>query len=227
MAPAARQTLPRPSDFSQLGRGVSSSGSAAPPTFGSKSVFSRGKGKAPGTATPPQISRQTSTTNMFSALDVGEATDEPQRKKLALQPRTKPTEDEEEDEITTPPMGEEGAKAKINRDMKELWGEKDTGGSRNPDDVVEYYRTLPEEHRSLLTQRLIDDGFRIAKMKEFEVIAKGWAQVREEALVDKEALIDGWVSILCPMLTNSIKSRMSGLDDEAIDFPQAYQAVGI
>lgn len=135
---------------------------------------------------------------MFSALDVAESADEPQRKKLALQPRTKPTEgeEEEEEETATPSsptlsMTVDGAKAKIDRDMKELWGEKDAGGSRNPDDVVEYYRTLPEEHRSLLTQRLIDDAFRLAKLKEFEIIAKGWAQVKDETLVDKAALIEG------------------------------------
>lgn len=235
VAPAARQALPRPSDFSQLGRGVSSSGNAGP-IFGGKSVFAKGKGKATGAATPPQISRQTSTTNMFSALDMGESSSavtepEPQRKKLALQPRTKPAsdDDDENESVEEISMDADGAKSKIDRDMKELWGEKDTGGSRNPEDVAEYYRSLPEEHRSLLTRRLIDDGFRIAKYKDFEVVANSWSRAVDEGLVDKQSLIDTYVSFfrLCSDSFGRIKTRMPTLDDEALDFPQVYQAVGL
>jgi translation initiation factor 4G len=148
---------------------------------------------------------------MFSALDMGEGSSstperndggEPQRKKLELAPRTKPIEDDqeadegEEDEQDDQPqasaaMTADGAKAKIDSDMKELWGEKDAGGSRNPDDVVEYYQALPEEHRQLLSTRLAEDAFRISKMKDVEVVARSWEKALEEKAVTRQELIEG------------------------------------
>ena len=209
VAPAAR-VAPR-ADFTNLGRGVSSSGSAGP-NFGPKSVFAQGKGKLAGTTTPPALSRQTSTTNMFSALDAIEqsasedrrgSAEEPQRRKLNLAPRTKPVTGEEgegeesgeEDDVSTPVdtttgMSADKAKAKIESDMKELWGEKDAGGSRNPDDVVEYFRALPEEHQPLLAERLTADVFRISKVKDAEVVGKAWTRALDGA-VTKEVLIKG------------------------------------
>jgi len=208
VAPTAR-VAPR-ADFTNLGRGVSSSGSAGP-NFGPKSVFAQGKGKLAGTTTPPTLSRQTSTTNMFSALDAIEqpasedrrgSAEEPQRRKLNLAPRTKSIsgEDgeesgEEEEEASTPvdssaPMSADKAKTKIESDMKELWGEKDAGGSRNPDDVVEYFRALPEQHQPLLAARLTADVFRISKIKDAEVVAKAWTQAIDGA-VTKDILIKG------------------------------------
>ena len=221
VAPTARPT-PR-ADFSNLGRGMASSGSAGP-QFGPNSVFN--KKKTGGAITPPTLSRQASTTNMFSALgdetgaapadrrtsaDAGEGSGGPQRKKLNLKPRSVPMpgddenadkDDEEDDEeeeeeeqeetsAASTAMSADKAKTKIESDMKELWGEKDAGGSRNPDDVVEYFKALPEEHKPLLVTRFVDDVFRLSKYKDAEVVAKGWKQALGDDAVSKALLVDG------------------------------------
>jgi translation initiation factor 4G len=204
---------------------MASSGSAGP-QFGPNSVFN--KKKTGGAITPPTLSRQASTTNMFSALgdetgaapadrrtsaDAGEGNAGPQRKKLNLKPRSVPMpgdeenagdedkEDEEDDEeeeeeqeetaaAAPTAMSADKAKTKIDSDMKELWGEKDAGGSRNPDDVVEYFKALPQEHKPLLVTRLVEDIFRLSKYKDAEVVAKGWKQALEEDAVSKAMLVD-------------------------------------
>lgn len=212
VAPTAR--LPqRPTDMSGLGRLTSG---AAAPSFGPSSVFNKRKG---GANTPP-MSRQASTTNvnMFSALNDAEsaAAAEPERPKLNLQARTKPIEGaeetegaegeageedgeaEEEAESDAPKasMGPEAAKTKIDSDMKELWGEKDAGGSRSPSDIVEYFNALPEEHRPTLAVRLVDDVFRICKFPDTQVVAKGLGQALE-AGIPVDVLRQGYVYSLC------------------------------
>jgi translation initiation factor 4G len=209
VAPTAR--LPqRPVDASRMG-GLSTGAGA--PSFGPSSVFTnRKKG---GAATPPSLSRQQSSANMFSALGQDEAAapveaaEQPQRKRLNLKPRTKPMpgedggeeggeegeeeegegegegEDEaEEPEVEAAPakMGEQGAKTKIDLDMKELWGEKDQGGHRNADEIVEYFKALPEEHHGLLAERLFSEIFRISKIPDAEVVAKGLAKAKEAGI---------------------------------------------
>ena len=222
---AATRPLQRPTDFSNIGRNISSSGSANTISFGPTSVFSKNrKSGAPGLVTPP-LSRQPSTANMFIALrddpveslavargSVDGADGASQRPKIALQPRTKPLPGEEghaeaeadiveeetasEDEVSTPAenatsMSAHAAKTKISTDMKELWGEKDVGGSRNPGDIVEYFRTLPDDHRSTLAERLVEDVFRIAKPKDAEIVGKGWAAALEQGVATTEILAHG------------------------------------
>nr|ODN97506.1 translation initiation factor 4G [Cryptococcus depauperatus CBS 7855] len=234
------RTLSRPTDFSGMGKNMSASGNA--PSFGPSSVFAsrKGKGNTAGMTTPP-ISRQPSSANMFSALnDAHEAEaaggdgGEPgaQRKRLNLAPRTKPIpggegemEVEAEVEVEgegvgesgggegTEEMSEERAKAKIDVDMKELWGEKDLGGSRNPVDIVEYFVSLPESRRPLLAERLVSDIFRISKTKEAQIVAQGWRMALDQQ------------SVTVDVLRQSLEGRMATLDDEAIDFPGAYSAV--
>ncbi|WVQ80835.1 hypothetical protein IAT38_002942 [Cryptococcus sp. DSM 104549] len=243
-----QRSVSRPTDFSGVGRNISSSGSG--PSFGPTSVFSRTRrappgGPAGGIATPP-ISRQPSSANMFSALndahevpespvgrrssaDAGEPAAAPQRKRLNLAPRTKPIategegnaeeedehDSEEEGEVAEDEMSEEAAKTKINSDMKELWGEKDQGGSRNAGDIVDYFAGLPEARRPLLAERLLDDVFRIAKPKDAEVVARGWKAALEKDVGKAE------------MFKQTLERRIPTLDDEAIDFPAAYTAVGL
>lgn len=134
----------------------------------------------------------------------------PQRKKLNLKPRTKPIPGEgegdsegegeqsgEEDEAEAeagdakPAMSKEDAKTKIATDLKELWGEKDTGGTRSVDDIVEYYRALPSEHQHLLSEKLAEDVFRIAKLRDAEVVAKGWAAALKAEAVSADDLKKG------------------------------------
>lgn len=186
----------RPIDTSKLGS-LSSSG-AAPSFAAPTSIF--GKNRKANIVTPP-MSRQPSSANMFNVLN-----DEPERKKLNLAPRTVPVEGEaepEEPEAEEPepepeaaataagPMSEEAAKTKIASDMKELWGEKDQGGSRNPDDIVEYYKALPEERQSLLSVQLIDDVFRLSKPKDAEIVAKGLKLALEQNAATLEVLKKG------------------------------------
>jgi translation initiation factor 4G len=138
---------------------------------------------------------------------------ESQRPKLKLQPRTKPLpgqdgegeggegegEDEEgseeEEQPATPAepagMSEDAAKTKIASDMKELWGEKDRGGSRNPEDIAEYFKALPEERQPLLAERLSEDVFRIAKIKDAEVVAKGYSAALEQRAAALDVLVKG------------------------------------
>nr|ODN73609.1 hypothetical protein L203_06673 [Cryptococcus depauperatus CBS 7841]ODN74259.1 hypothetical protein L203_06636 [Cryptococcus depauperatus CBS 7841] len=97
--------------------------------------------------------------------------------------------------------------------MKELWGEKDQGGSRNPVDIVEYFVSLPESRRPLLAERLVSDIFRISKTKEAQIVAKGWRMALDQQ------------SVTVDVLRQSLEGRMATLDDEAIDFPGAYSAV--
>ena len=223
---AGPRPLQRPTDFSNIGRNISSSGSANPISFGLSSVFSKNrKSGAAGVVTPP-LSRQASTSNMFGILrdepadaatarrasadvpsDVG-----PQRKKLSLAPRTKPLPGEEgeglgevdgaedeaasEDEVSTPAeasvgMSAHAAKTKIASDMEELWGEKDVGGSRNPEDIVEYFKALPDDHRPALAERLVEAVFRIAKLKDAEVVGKGWSAAWEQGFATTEILKHG------------------------------------
>jgi translation initiation factor 4G len=130
----------------------------------------------------------------------------PERKKLQLAPRTKPipaAEDGEgehegsddgeqaEGEGEGSSMTEEEVKAKIAMDVKELWGEKDAGGSRNPADIVEYYTALPAEFRYLLSERLGEDAFRIAKIRDAEVVAKGWKAALAAEVATAEDLKKG------------------------------------
>ncbi|WVQ72373.1 hypothetical protein IAR50_001925 [Cryptococcus sp. DSM 104548] len=236
---SAPRMVSRPADFHNLGRNMTTAGTS--PSFGGpSSVFSK-KGGRPGVSTPPtpSLSRPSSSANMFSALtdenheaaaerresaDAGEST---QRKKLSLAPRTKPlpgdgeeyaqedegSADEKEAEGETEGLDEAGAKAKVDLDMKELWGEKDAGGSRNPQDVVEYFKSLPEAYRPLLAKRLLEDVFRIAKPKDAEVVAKSWKAAVEAQVVGVE------------VLKATLEERMPGLDDESVDFPGAYVAV--
>ena len=144
----------------------------------------------------------------------------PQRRRLQLAPRTVPVDGEggdaapagegegeegaegsddqdaesstESDEVKTPkPMTETAARAKIDLDMKELWGEKDSGGSRDPDDIVHYFKALPEHHRPLLAVKLYDEVFRTAKLKDAEIVAKGLASAVEEGAASPEILKKG------------------------------------
>ena len=206
---AGSRPLQRPTDFSNIGRNISSAGMPSAPTFGPSSVFNKARGKPGGTGvvTPP-LSRQASTSNMFSALrdepsepvverrgsnDAGETL--PQRKKLNLQPRTKPLPEQDDggdasgsDEEATVAVSADSVKPKLDTDMKELWGEKGVGGSRDPEDIVEYFRAIAEEHKTMLAERLVDEVFRSSKVKDAEVVGRGWTQSLSQAVVTLETL---------------------------------------
>jgi len=145
-----------------------------------------------------------------------------------LQPRTKPvigveggdqvdgedgSAEEEGSEIAE--ISDADAKATLDRDMKELWGEKDSGGSRKPEDIVHYFQQRTQNQRVMLAERLVADVFRISKYKDAEVVADGWAAAKEQGVVSYEILKKG------------IASKMTTLDDESLDFPLAYKAMAV
>jgi translation initiation factor 4G len=210
--------LQRPTDFTNIGRNISATGLPSAPTFGPQSAFKRKGNAASGT---PPMSRQPSTNNMYSILSAGESAppaadaSEAERPRLKLAPRTKPVGDEdaagegeeggegeeatgeasddagEEEAPKASVMSETEAKAKIAIDMKELWGDKGANGSRNPEDIVHYFRALPETRRPLLVAQLIDDMFRISKLNNADVLSKGWKLAQEQEVITREALVQG------------------------------------
>lgn len=237
VATAARH-VQRPTDFTNIGRNLSSSGMPSGPSFGGpSSVFNRGKkAGVPGTGSTPPLSRQASSANIqsassnpFSALNEsvetappserpagGDDSTAPQRKKLTLQPRSKPMPGQEadgesaaeiadggsegtssDDELATPGvpshMSEDAVNVKLDSDMKELWGEKGVGGSRDPEDIAEYFKALPEASRDLLAKRLVDDVFRMSKASDAEVVASGWEIALEQGFATTESLKKGYV----------------------------------
>jgi translation initiation factor 4G len=213
----------RPADFSNIGRLASSTGAPNfAPQSAFKNRRNGANVSTPPISRQPSQANIASVTNAnpFALLNENsEAADTsepaPQRKKLNLKPRTKPVEGEagdaaeeeegdesgkesgSEDEVTTPTqsteMTETAAKAKIDIDMKELWGEKDQGGSRNPADIVHYFRALPETRRPLLVSRLLDEVFRLAKLKDAQVVAKAFSAAVEEGVAATEQLKSGYV----------------------------------
>lgn len=205
--------LQRPADFSNLGKASSQALPTAPSFGGPSTVFGRNKGKA--TMSTPPLSRQASVSdisaqhaNKFNILS-GETpekpeqkAEEPQRRKLNLQPRTKPIADDGEGEDgkdndaaesveddAESEMSEEQAKAKIALDMKEIWGEKGLVGTRNPEDIVEYFRALPETRRALLASRLLEEVFRTQKLADAEIVAKGWKLAIEQGTASQDVVI--------------------------------------
>jgi len=211
----------RPTDFSGMGRLNSSNNGAPTfqpqSAFGRNKRGGANASTPPISRQPSQANIAVTNANPFALLHDSEAAESseaaPQRKKLNLAPRTKPVsgdeaegdepegenqqtgESESEDEVTTPvqssEMTETAALAKIKIDMSELWGEKGTSGSRNPEDIVHYYRALPEPRRPLLTTQLFEDVFRLAKLKDAQIIAKGLSAAVKDGVVDKDSVRTG------------------------------------
>ncbi len=148
------------------------------------------------------------------------ASESRERPKLMLAKRTKPVEGEEgsttpgaedEDEVeagegetdsTNPAAGAEAeagglSKSEIERKIKadraEFWGEKDIGGTRNPEDMVEYFEGLPEdsESRGLLAKAFVEDVFRINKKADTEVVIDGFERAVEKGILTAEIAKQG------------------------------------
>lgn len=183
----------------------------------------RGAATRPG-ATPPLSRQPSSTniatnSNIFNALnqlgaestdaganadrrgsaDAQTPTDGAQRPKLNLQPRTKPLpgqegEDdaaEEEPEAVKPAADDT---AQLDTDMKELWGEKDAGGTRDPEEIVHFFTKRADAVKVQLAERLVADVFRIAKIKDADVVANGFRSATEQGVVSNEVLKAGCVA---------------------------------
>jgi len=205
-------------------------------TFGPSSVFSKKDTKR------ESLSRTASSSNMFSMLSQGgePAADPgalaksghgsrkgsvdlavapeapPQRKRLVLQPRSKPTAEEaaptapasesgsEEDAAVTSTMSEEEAKRKVTEDSKEFFG------VRNLDEAEGYFSLLPTEHHFRLVEKLVSTAIE-AKETSAQLVADFFARAASKELCSIASFEEGFMS------------TAEALDDIAIDAPKAVQ----
>ena len=211
-----------------------------PMTFGPSSVFA---GKKDGKREPP-LSRTSSSQNMFSMLSqnpevaaeasaskssrppsvdfsqTGIPDAPPQRKRLILQPRSKPTVEEtapaadsessSEDEAgyAAVEMTEAEAKKKIDEDSKEFFG------VRNLDEAEVYFTNLPVQHHFRLVDKLVSSAIE-SKEADAKLVADFLARARTKDLCSAAAFEEGFVPI----------AEM--LDDIAIDAPKAFDLMAI
>ena len=224
---------PKAGDLSKFGQ-ISKSSTI---TFGPGSVFA---GKKEGKR--ESLSRTSSSSNMFSMLSqntesTAEASSkgeflsisririyrifssgvpEPfaQRKRLILQPRTKPAVEEQETTVPTPDsessedeatleITEEEAVKKINEDIKEFFS------VRNLDEAEVYFTNLPPVHHFRLVDKLVSSAVE-SKESAAQLVADFFARAATKKLCTATAFEDG----LSPI------SEI--IDDIAIDAPKAF-----
>ena len=148
-------------------------------------------------------------------LGQGGAPEPPQRKKLQLLPRSKPTSTEE----TPPPasedepevhahMSEADARKKIDEDVKEFFA------VRNMEEADVYFTNLPEEHRFRLVDKLVGSALE-SKEADAILVSEFFAQAASKGQCSSEVFEAGFV----PMVEL--------LDDIAIDAPNAFKYMAI
>ncbi|ETS62362.1 hypothetical protein PaG_03447 [Moesziomyces aphidis] len=205
------------SHFGKIERGTS----GRPLSFGPSTMLGRknqGKGSEDGSQPPTRTSSQT---NMFSLLNqAGEGdaapSEEPQRPKLNLAPRTKPLpgndgdkegeNDGEEDAGKAADMSDEEAKRKIANDIKEFLEIKDVN------EGVEAFNTLPASRQAEFVDKIV--GTAIEKKKEDVAnVAALFAKLSQDGHLDEESAFKGF------------EPHMEFLDDASIDIPAIYSFV--
>jgi translation initiation factor 4G len=237
---------PRPpskaGDLSNFGK-INSTSKGLPMTFGPSSVFSGKKDSK-----RESLSRSSSNQNMFSMLsqnpeaaadasakgsskipsrrasidfDAGAAPEAPaQRRRLILQPRSKPTAEEQgsttaeatpagsdnsssdEEDDATPEMSEEDANKKIAEDSKEFFA------VRNLDEAEVYFSALPAVHHYRLVEKLVGTAVE-SKEANAQLVADFFARVVSKELCSVESLEEGFNPLV------------EILEDIAIDAPKA------
>jgi len=190
----------------------------APPTmFGPSSVFAGKKADK-----RESLSRTSSSSNMFSMLQNAEsaadktADAQPQRRRLVLQPRTKPLEQAEspqqaessEDEEASSSavlteMSEEAAKKKIDEDSKEFFG------VRNLDEAEVYFTALPTQYHHKLIDKLVSTAVE-SKEADAQLVSDLFARAASKNLCSPISFEEG----LTPVAEI--------IDDIAIDAPKAF-----
>jgi translation initiation factor 4G len=235
---------PRPpttaGDLTQFGKITKASG--GPLTFGPSSIFSKNKDAKGREAS---ISRTNSTSNMFAMLNSDAAAEPPalgkssrppsrkasadftqtgvpeapQRKKLALLPRTKPVGDVKVEEENAAPsevseddgevsITEDQANAKIEEDLKEFWA------VRNLEEADSYFPALPAAFKARFVHKLVGSA-----LERKEADAKLVGELLARA-VEKNS---------CPvsLLEEGFASQIEFIVDIAIDVPAAYKLMAI
>jgi translation initiation factor 4G len=232
---------PKAGDLSKFGK-IASSG--APATFGPASVFSN-KGKDG--KKEASLSRTSSSSNMFSMLSQGADTapepskgsrppsrkasvdfsqsgvpePAPQRRRLILQPRSKPVEEtgaaadaaeeassSSEGEDAAPEMTAAEVKKKIDEDLKEFFA------VRNLEEAESYFTQLPAAHHSTLVDKLVSSALE-SKEADAQLVSDFFSLASEKELCSLQAFEAGFISIA------------EFLDDVAIDAPKAPKLMAI
>jgi len=227
----AGSNVPRPppkaGDLSSFGK-ISK---AQPMTFGPASVFAGKKGAE---NKRESISRTNSNSNMFSMLSAqsaeaseaaAKAAEPQQRRRLVLQPRSKPVEQEamdgaspaaesdsssEEDGAApaVPEMSEADAKKKIAEDSKEFFA------VRNLDEAEVYFTALPATFHSKLVDKLVSHAVE-SKPADAQLVADLFARAASKELCSSTAFEEGIMPIA------------ELIDDIVVDAPKAFQLFAI
>ncbi|KAL4079170.1 hypothetical protein J3A83DRAFT_4207610 [Scleroderma citrinum] len=221
---------PKAGDLSQFGKITK----GAPMVMGPSSVFA---GKREGKR--ESMTRTNSSSNMFSMLsqnpelaviepkpsrapsrkpstDLDKPEPTPQRKRLQLLPRTKPspgdsapTASEDEPEGTpTAQMSEADAKKRTDEDAKEFFA------VRNLEEADVYFTALTEEHRFRLVDKLVASALE-SKEADARLVAEFFARPASQRECSPEAFEAGFI----PMVEL--------LEDIAIDAPKAFDYMAI
>ncbi|XP_006461275.1 hypothetical protein AGABI2DRAFT_221937 [Agaricus bisporus var. bisporus H97] len=193
---------------------------APPTTFGPGSVFAGKKDKR------ESLSRSNSSANMFSMLQNAESGADkaaealPQRKKLALLPRTKPIEneteteaqqqesDEEQVQSPTAEMSDEAALKKIDEDSKELFG------VRNLSEAEVYFSSLPSQHHHKLVEKLVSTAVE-SKEADARLVSDLFGIAASKSLCSPAAFEEGFAPVAEIIV------------DLAIDAPKAFDLFAI
>ncbi|KAF8178669.1 hypothetical protein K438DRAFT_1681017 [Mycena galopus ATCC 62051] len=213
---------PKAGDLSNFGKIASNKG--LPMTFGPSSVFSGKKDSK-----RESLSRASSNSNMFSMLSQSgdapvEAAPKPapeapaQRRRLILQPRSKPTEEQgtataeatpagsaensEDEDGGAPEMSEEDADKKIAEDSKEFFA------VRNLDEAEVYFSALPAVHHHRLVEKLVGTAVE-GKEVNAQLVAELLTRAVSKELCSVDALEEGFSPLV------------EILEDIAIDAPKA------
>jgi translation initiation factor 4G len=236
-------TAPRPpakvGDLSKFGQ----INKSAPMTFGPSSVFAGKKDNK-----RESLSRTNSSANMFQMLQNVDAADAatktsrppsrktsidlgpggapepaPQRKRLILQPRTKPvdqdsttpaqdeSDSDSDEEVADEPeqeMSENEAKKKIAEDTKEFFG------VRNLDEAEIYFSTLPSPYHHTLVDKLVSSAIE-SKEADARLVGDFFLRASSKKLCSSSAFEEGFLAIA------------EFLDDIAIDAPKATDLLAI
>lgn len=225
------RVTPKAGDLSKFGQ-ISNKG--APMTFGPSSVFNKKEAKR------ESLSRSNSSANMFQMLQNDAAAEAstskgsrppsrkasvdlthgmptsdapPQRRKLVLQPRTKPLEDpshanesdnesEEETEEPEAEMSDADAKKKIDEDSKEFFA------VRNLDEAEVYFEKLPSQHHTKLADKLISHALE-SKEADAQLVSDLLQRASSKSLASSAALEEAFSSLA------------EFLDDIVYDAPKA------
>ena len=203
----------RGGDSGAFGKGADRSGGGRTAGNAPQGVLGRkNAGKNSGSEAPAP----TQTTNMFNLLnqggDAAAHTEEPQRPKLQLQPRTKPVEPEggEAHESREEPSktSEEDLKRKIDNDVKEYLAIRDI------EEGVQSIVALPAEHHAsfvnALTANVLDK-----KQQDVDDAAHLLGTLVERNVLSLDSLAAGF------------KDQVTMLDDTSMDAPSAYSFMAV